>query len=184
MNLSKVVGDCVGDQKAINAQLSQRIDSVENTVNKRIDGLQNDLSQKIDNLQYSISRLTNMNTVQEKGRFPSQPHKNPKGIHKVETHEGESSQVRDVKALITLRSGKKVEPPTPKPYVEENEEAKTKKSEEMKGKKKDNSEEKKDRDSIVNADPEKMLLKEETHISSFSSSFAWEEGDKKCIRNS
>ncbi|RVW62575.1 hypothetical protein CK203_061600 [Vitis vinifera] len=64
---------------------------------------------QIDNLQYSISRLTNLNTVQEKGRFPSQPHQNPKGIHEVETHEGESSQVRDVKALITLRSGKKVE---------------------------------------------------------------------------
>ncbi|RVW81003.1 Retrovirus-related Pol polyprotein from transposon 17.6 [Vitis vinifera] len=42
---------------------------------------------KIDNLQYSISRLTNLNTVQEKGRFPSQPHQNPKGIHEVETHE-------------------------------------------------------------------------------------------------
>ncbi|KAL6313165.1 hypothetical protein AAG906_016743 [Vitis piasezkii] len=56
--------------------------------------------------QYSISRLTNLNTVQEKGRFPSQPHQNPKGIHEVETHEGESSQVRDVKALITLRSVK------------------------------------------------------------------------------
>ena len=72
-----------------------------------MDEVQNDLSQKIDNLQYSISRLTNLNTVQEKGRFPSQPHQNPKGIH-----EGESSQVRDVKALITLWSGKKVEPPT------------------------------------------------------------------------
>ncbi|RVW85952.1 hypothetical protein CK203_041461 [Vitis vinifera] len=29
VNLSKVVGDFVGDQKSINAQLSQRIDSVE-----------------------------------------------------------------------------------------------------------------------------------------------------------
>ena len=75
------------------------------TLNKMMDGMQNDLSQKIDNLQYSISRLTNLNTVQEKGRFPSQPHQNPKGIQEVETHEGESSQVRDVKALITLRSG-------------------------------------------------------------------------------
>ncbi|RVX13425.1 hypothetical protein CK203_021115 [Vitis vinifera] len=74
VNLSKVVGDFVGEQKAINAQLSQRIDSVE---------------------------------MQEKGRFPSQPHQNPKGIHEVEIHEGESSQVKDVKALITLRSGKK-----------------------------------------------------------------------------
>ena len=74
--------DFVGAQKAINAQLSQRIDSVE----RRMDGMQNDLSQKIDNLQYSISRLTNLNAVQEKGRFPSQPHQNPKGIHEVETH--------------------------------------------------------------------------------------------------
>ncbi|RVW12125.1 hypothetical protein CK203_108141 [Vitis vinifera] len=84
MNLSKVVGDFIGEQKSINSQLNQRIDSVEN----RMDGMQNDLSQKIDNLQYSISRLTNLNTVQEKGRFPSQPHQNPKGIHEVETHEG------------------------------------------------------------------------------------------------
>ena len=70
VNLNKVVGD----QKSINSQLGQRIDSVENTLNKRMDGMQNDLSQKIDNLQYSISRLINLNTVQEKGRFPSQPH--------------------------------------------------------------------------------------------------------------
>ncbi|RVW79440.1 hypothetical protein CK203_056076 [Vitis vinifera] len=58
-------------------------------------------------------------------------------------------QVRDVKALITLRSGKKAESPTPKPYVEEKEEEEIKKREEMKGKKKDISEEKEDRDSAV-----------------------------------
>ncbi|KAL6321359.1 hypothetical protein AAG906_016414 [Vitis piasezkii] len=87
VNLSKVVGDFVGDQKSINAQLSQRIDN---------------------NLQYSISRLTNLNTVQEKGKFPSQPHQNPKGIHEVEAQDGKSSQVREVKAVITLRSGKRV----------------------------------------------------------------------------
>ena len=34
MNLSKVVGDFMGDQKSINAQLNQRIDSVESTLNK------------------------------------------------------------------------------------------------------------------------------------------------------
>ncbi|RVW62067.1 hypothetical protein CK203_064896 [Vitis vinifera] len=158
VNLSKVVGDFVGDKKSINAQLSQRIGSVENTLNKRMDGMQNDLSQKIDNLQYSISRLTNLNTVQEKGRFPSQLHQNPKGIHEVKTHEGESSQVRDVKALITLRSGKKVELPTPKPHVEEEEKQETKKKEEIKGKKKDTSEEKEDHDLTVNANPEKVKV--------------------------
>ena len=96
------MGDFVGDQKSINAQLSQRMDMM--------DGKKNDLSQKIDNLQFSISRLTNLNTVQEKGRFPSQPHQDPKG-------------------------GKKVELPTLKPHVEkEEEEEETEKREEIKGK--------------------------------------------------
>ncbi|KAL6324727.1 hypothetical protein AAG906_017067 [Vitis piasezkii] len=72
------------------------------------------LSKKIDNIQYSISRLTNLNTVQEKGKFPSQPHQNPKGIHEVETQGGESSKVKEVKTVITLRSGKEVVQPAPK----------------------------------------------------------------------
>ena len=98
--------------------------------------------------------------------------------------------MRDVKALITLRRGKKVELPTPKPHVEEEEEEEeeeTKKREEIKGKKKDISEGKEDHDSIVNANPEKILIKEEieeTHLSTFFSSFAWEKEDKKCIKNS
>ena len=77
--------------------------------------MQNDLSQKIDNVQYAISRLTNLNTVQEKGKFLSQLHQNPKGIHEVEAQERESSKVREVKAVITLRSGKEVDQPTSKP---------------------------------------------------------------------
>nr|CAN79400.1 hypothetical protein VITISV_002478 [Vitis vinifera] len=183
VNLSNVVGDFVGDQKAINAQLSQRIDSVKSTLNKRMDGMQNDLSQKIDNLQYSISRLTNLNTVQEKGRFLSQPHQNPKGIHEVETHERESSQVRDVKALITLRSGKKIESPTPKPNVKEKEKEETKKREEMKGKKKDISEGKEDRDSTMNANLEKELIKEELMKKSTSPPFPQALHGKKGIKN-
>ncbi|RVW87262.1 hypothetical protein CK203_037166 [Vitis vinifera] len=148
-----------------------------------MDGMQNDLSQKIDNLQYSISRLTNLNTVQEKGRFPSQPHQNPKGIHEVETHEGESSQVRDVKALITLRSGKKVEPPTLKPYVEEKKDEEIKKREEMKGKKKDISEGKEDHGSTVNANPEKELIKEELMKKRTSPPFPQALHGKKGIKN-
>ena len=78
-NLSKVMNDFVGEQRAINSQLHQKIENVESSLNKRIDGMQNDLYQKIDNIQYSISRLTNLNTVNEKGKFPSQPSQNPKG---------------------------------------------------------------------------------------------------------
>ena len=47
------------EKKAINVQLTKRIDTVESTLNNIIDGLQNDIAKKIDNPQYSISRLTN-----------------------------------------------------------------------------------------------------------------------------
>ena len=137
-NLSKVVGDFVGNQEATNAQIYQRIDRVESMLNKRMDEMQNDMNQKFDNIQYSISRLTNLNTLQEKGRFPSQPHQNPKGVHEVESQEGESSQMKDVKALITLRSGKKIEQPTHKPHVEKEE--KIKKGNEMEDKESEISE--------------------------------------------
>ena len=50
LNLSKVVGNFVEEQKGINLQLAQRIDTVESTLNKRIDGLESNLNQKIDNL--------------------------------------------------------------------------------------------------------------------------------------
>ncbi|RVW88233.1 Retrovirus-related Pol polyprotein from transposon 297 [Vitis vinifera] len=108
ISLSKVMGDFVSEQKSMNSQLNQKIDNVESTLNKKIDGMHNELSQKIDNIQYSISRLTNLNTVNEKGKFPSQPHQNPKGIHEVESKDEDSSKVRDVQAIITLRSGKEV----------------------------------------------------------------------------
>ncbi|RVW91378.1 Retrovirus-related Pol polyprotein from transposon 17.6 [Vitis vinifera] len=103
----------------------------------------------LNNLQYSISRLTNLNTVQEKGRFPSQLHQNPKGIHEVEAHEGESSQVRDVKALITLRSGKEVELPTPSHMLKKRKKRRDRKDEKIKGNKKGSSERKEDHDSTV-----------------------------------
>ncbi|KAL6327384.1 hypothetical protein AAG906_019074 [Vitis piasezkii] len=45
--------------------------------------------------------------------FPSQPSQNPKGVHEVETQDGESSNLREVKAVITLRSGKEVDQPLP-----------------------------------------------------------------------
>ncbi|RVW28147.1 hypothetical protein CK203_108605 [Vitis vinifera] len=147
VNLSKVVGDFVGAQKSINAHLSQRIDSVESSLNKRMDEVQNDLSQKIDNLQDSISRFANLNTVQEKGNFPSQPYQNSKGIHEVEAQKGESSMVKEVKTVITL-SGKEVDMPTCKLEHKVWSEAEKDKREEIKGKKKGKSIEKDDYDLI------------------------------------
>ncbi|RVW70713.1 hypothetical protein CK203_062011 [Vitis vinifera] len=81
VNLSKVMGDFNG-------------------------GMQNDLSQKIDNIQYSISRLTNLNTVIEKGKFPSQPSQNPKGVHEVETQDDQRPLIKEGKNQEE-QSGKK-----------------------------------------------------------------------------
>ena len=67
----------------------------------------------------------------------------------MEAQEGKSSQVREVKAVITLRSGKEVDLPTTKQEHELESEAK-KKMEEIKGKRKGNSAKKEDLESNVN----------------------------------
>ena len=99
--------------------------------------------------------------MQEKGKFPSQPHQNPKGIHEVEAQKGESSKVREVKVVITLRSGKEVDQPTSKPKHDEESVTEKGKSEEMKGKRKGKSIEKDDRDSNVNEEPERLVIRED-----------------------
>ena len=53
----------IEEQKAVNVQTNQRIDTMESSLNQKLDGLQSDLDQKIDILQYSISRLTNQQHV-------------------------------------------------------------------------------------------------------------------------
>ena len=116
LNLSKVVGNFVEEQKGINVQLAQRIDTVENTLNKRIEGLESNLNQKIDNLKYSITKINKLLEVQERGRFLSQTLPNPKGIHEVRL--SNNSGMDEVKAIITLRSGKEVDQPMPKPVEE------------------------------------------------------------------
>ena len=101
LNLSKVVGNFVNNQNGTNEQLTQRIDTVEKTMNK-----------KFDDLQYSITNINKLLEGQERGRFPSQTLPNPKGIHEV------GSGMDEVKSIITLRSGKEVDQPLPKPVEE------------------------------------------------------------------
>ena len=104
------------EQKGINVQLAQSIDTVESTLNKRIDGLESNLNQKIDNLQYSITKINNFLEVQERGRFPSQTLPNLKGVHEVGS--SSNSGMDEVKAIITLRSGREIEQPVPKAVEE------------------------------------------------------------------
>ena len=106
-----MVANFVEEQKGINVQLAQRIDTVESTLNKRIDGLESSLNQKIENLQYSVTRITNLLEGQEKGSFPSQTLPNPKGVHEISS--SSNSKMDEVKAIINLRSGKEITQPVP-----------------------------------------------------------------------
>ena len=99
------------EQKGINVQFAQMIDTVESTLNKRIDGLESNLNHKIDNLQYLITKINNIMEVQERGRFPSQTLPNPKGVHEVGS--SSNSGLDEVKSIITLRSGREIEQPMP-----------------------------------------------------------------------
>ena len=56
--------------------------------------------------------------MQEKGNFPSQTQQNPKGIHQVASASEAAPKMDEVKAIITLRSGKQIDQPTPKPLDE------------------------------------------------------------------
>ena len=94
---------------------------MESPLNKRMDGFQSEIAHKIDNLQYSISRFTNQHQVQEKGKFPSQTQQNPRGVHEIAYSSETAPKMDKVKAIITLRSGKKVEQPMPKPHDESKE---------------------------------------------------------------
>ena len=122
LNLSKVVGNFIEEQKAINAQWSQKIENVEGSLNKRTNGLEGSLNQKVDKLQSSITRLTNQQQLQEQGRFPSQTVPNPRGVHERGFASNPTPRMDEVKVVITLRTGKQVDQPTPKPAEETREE--------------------------------------------------------------
>ena len=85
--------------------------------------------QKYDNLQYSILRLTNLQQVQEKGKFPSQTQPNPRGVHELSSSSEPNPRIDEVKVVITLRSGKEVKQPVPR-IAEEGQETKEAKLEE------------------------------------------------------
>ncbi|KAL6327396.1 hypothetical protein AAG906_019709 [Vitis piasezkii] len=56
-----------------------------------------------------------MHTMQEKGKFPSQPQQNPRGAHEIGEKNENYAKVDEEKAIITLRGGKQVDQPMPKP---------------------------------------------------------------------
>ena len=60
LDLTKLVGDAVVEQKEFNAQLSKKIHTEENSLDQRLDGLNIDFEHKWDNLQDSIEDLVDL----------------------------------------------------------------------------------------------------------------------------
>ena len=52
--------------------------------------------------------------MQEKGKFPSQKQQNPSGLHEESSSSDPNSKLNEVKAIITLRSGKELPKPSSK----------------------------------------------------------------------
>ncbi|KAH9658411.1 Endonuclease [Citrus sinensis] len=97
--------------------------------NRTIDGLRNELRAGFNLQAQSVSSLEKMvgqlaSSVQtlamtvEKGKFPSQPVLNPKGIHEAST--SSPQQHGEVKAVMTLRKGKEVDNKVEMPMTKEN----------------------------------------------------------------
>ena len=61
--------------------------------------------------------------MQDEGKFPSQTQPNPRGVHEVCSFSESNPRIDEVKAVMTLRSGKKVKQSVPK-LKEEGQEAK------------------------------------------------------------
>ena len=99
--------------------------------------------------------------MQEKENFPSQHYQNSKSIHEVETQKEESSMVKEIEEVITLRNGKEVDLPTCKLEHKVESETEKEKREEIKGKKKGKSIKNDGYDVNVQKEPQRIVIKKE-----------------------
>ena len=91
------------EQKVLNVQTNQKIEAVESSLNR-----------KLDSMHSEISRLSNQHLQGfEKGKFPSQTQQHQKGVHEIGSTNDPNVRIDEVKAVVTLRSGKELRPVVP-----------------------------------------------------------------------
>ena len=73
LNLCKVVGTFVEEQKVLNVQTSQKIEVVESSLNRKLNSMHSEIS-RLSNQQLQCSK---------KGKFPSQTQQHQKGVHEI-----------------------------------------------------------------------------------------------------
>ena len=91
LDLTKLVGDAVGEQKKFNAQLSQKIYTVENPLEQTLDEFQSEVGQQVDSLQYSNSKLAQ--------QLDHQGEENPEDECLTETNFEEQAQLQPQEEL-------------------------------------------------------------------------------------
>ena len=103
LNLSKVVGTFVEEQKVLNVQTNQKIEAVESSLNRKLDNMHSEIS-KLSNQQLKSS---------EKGKAPFQAQRYQKIVNEIGLTEDPKARTDEVKAVVTLRSGKELKPAVP-----------------------------------------------------------------------
>ena len=91
MDLTKLVGDAVVEQKEFNAQLSKKIYTVENPMEQTLDGFQSKVGQQVDSLQCLNSKLAQ--------QLDHQGEENPEDECLTETIFGEQAQLQPQEEL-------------------------------------------------------------------------------------
>ena len=98
LKLSKVVGTFVEEQKVLNVQTTQKIEAVESS-----------LGRKLDNMHSEISKLSNQQLQSsEKMKTPFQGQQYQKLVNEIGLTEAPVARNDEVKAVVTLRSGKEL----------------------------------------------------------------------------
>ena len=103
MNLSKVVGTIVEEQKVLNVQTSQKIEAVESSLNRKLDNLHSEIS-KLSNQQLQSSE-------KEKAPFKGQRYQNM--VNEIGLTEDTTIRTDEVKAVVTLRTGRELQTAVP-----------------------------------------------------------------------
>ena len=93
------------ERKVLNVRTNQKIEAVESSLNR-----------KLDSMHSEISRLSNQQLQgSEKGKFPSQTQQNQRGVHEISSASDPNVRIDEVRAVVTLRSGKEMRPAVPAP---------------------------------------------------------------------
>ena len=91
------------EQKVLNVQTNHKIEVVESSLNRKLDNMHSEIS-KLSNQQMQSS---------EKREAPFQAQQYQKGVNEIGLTENSTARTDEVKAVVTLRSGKQLKSTDP-----------------------------------------------------------------------